>query len=88
MSLITISRSFHEYCRPLICLHYARSAYLITKFCLKLLSLPEKEIRAIVPQGPIRDHLLDELEVLRFRRGRITGSFRFERDNVWVLKFA
>ena len=55
-----------------------RSAYLVTKFCLKLLSLPENEIRAIVPKGPIRDHLLDELEVLRFRRGRITGSFRFD----------
>lgn len=55
-----------------------RSAYLIAKFTLELLSLPEKEIRAIVPKGPIRDHLLDELEVLRFRRGRITGSYRFD----------
>ena len=55
-----------------------RSAYLVTKFCLKLLSLPENEIRAIVPKGPIRDHLLDELQVVRYRRGRITGSFRFD----------
>ena len=55
-----------------------QSVYLITKFALRLLSLPEREIRAIVPNGPVRDHLLDELEVLRFRRGRITGSFRYD----------
>jgi hypothetical protein len=55
-----------------------RSAYLITKFALRLLSLPEREIRAIVPKGPIRDHLLDELQVLRHRNGRLTGSFRFD----------
>lgn len=55
-----------------------KSVYLVTKFALKLLSLPEREIRAIVPPGPVRDHLLDELEVLRFRTGRITGSFRYD----------
>ncbi len=55
-----------------------RTAYLITKFTMKLLSLPEKELRAIVPSGPIRDHLLDNLEVLKFRNGRITGSYRFD----------
>src|SRR5438067_2036072 len=52
-----------------------RSAYLVTQFTLKLLSLPEKEIRSILPRGPICDHLLNELEVLRYRNGRITGSF-------------
>jgi hypothetical protein len=52
--------------------------YLITKFALSLLSLPEREIRAIVPNGPVRDYLIDELEVLRFRSGRITGSFRYD----------
>jgi hypothetical protein len=55
-----------------------QSVYLITKFTLRLLSLPESEIRAIIPKGPIRDHLLDELEVLRYRNGRITGSYRFD----------
>lgn len=55
-----------------------KTAYLITKFTLKLLSLPEKEIRAIIPPGPIRDHLLDNLEVLKYRNGRITGSYRFD----------
>ncbi len=55
-----------------------RTAYLITKFTMRLLSLPEKEIRAIVPKGPIRDYLLNELEVLKYRNGRITGSYRFD----------
>lgn len=55
-----------------------RSAYLVTLFAMRLLSLPEREIRAIIPKGPTRDHLLDQLEVLKFHRGRITGSFRFD----------
>jgi hypothetical protein len=55
-----------------------QSAFLVTQFALKLLSLPEAEIRAIIPAGPIRDHLLDELEVVKYRHGRITGSFRFD----------
>ncbi len=50
----------------------------VTSFCLRLLSLSEKEIRAIVPRGPIRDYLIDELEVLRYRPKRLTGSFRFD----------
>lgn len=55
-----------------------RRVRLVTQFALALLSLPEREIRAIIPKGPVRDHLLDELEVLRFRNGRITGSFRYD----------
>ncbi len=55
-----------------------KSAFLITKFALKLLSLPEAEIRAIIPAGPIRDHLLNELKVVKFRHRRMTGSFRFD----------
>jgi hypothetical protein len=55
-----------------------KSAFLVTEFAMRLLSLPEKEIRAIIPRGPIRDHLLDKLEVLRHRSSRITGSFRFD----------
>lgn len=50
----------------------------ITTFLMRLLSLPEAEIRAIIPRGPVRDYLMDELEVLRFRPKRITGSFRFD----------
>lgn len=55
-----------------------RTSYLITKFTLQLLSLPENEVRAIIPKGPIRDHLLDQLQVLKFRNGRITGSYRYD----------
>lgn len=55
-----------------------RSVYLTTLFVLRLLSLPEREIRAIIPRGPIRDHLLDELQVLRFHRKRMTGTFRYD----------
>jgi len=50
----------------------------ITLFSLRLLSLPEREIRTIIPPGPIRDFLLDELEVLRYRPQRLTGSLRFD----------
>lgn len=55
-----------------------RSCYLITKFCMELLSLPPGDVRAIVPPGPVRDYLINELEVLRHRSGRICGSFRFD----------
>lgn len=50
----------------------------ITTFLMRLLSLPESEIRAIVPRGPLRDYLMDEIEVLRFKSPRLTGSFRFD----------
>jgi hypothetical protein len=50
----------------------------LTLFAMRLLSLPEKEIRAIFPQGPIRDFLLDELEVARFHPQRLIGSFRYD----------
>ncbi len=50
----------------------------VTTFALRLLSLSEKEVRAIVPRGPIRDFLIDELEVLKYRPKRLTGSFRFD----------
>jgi hypothetical protein len=56
----------------------SRSVYLITLFTMRLLSLPEREIRAIIPKGPARDYLIDELEILRFRTGRITGSYRYD----------
>ena len=50
----------------------------ITTFCLRLLTLPEEEVRAIVPRGPIRDLLIDDLKVLKHRPKRLTGSFRFD----------
>jgi hypothetical protein len=56
----------------------AKTAKDITTFTLKLLTLPEKEIRAIVPRGPIRDFLLDELKVVKYRPRRLTGSYRFD----------
>ena len=55
-----------------------RTARDITTFVLRLISLPEAEIRAIVPHGPVRDFLIEELEVLRYRPRRLTGSFRFD----------
>lgn len=55
-----------------------RAAYNITLFALRLLSLPEKEIRAIIPPAPVRDFLIEELAVLRFRTQRLTGCFRFD----------
>lgn len=50
----------------------------LSLFALRFLSLPEKEIKSILPQGPIRDFLIDELNVLKHRSGRIIGSFRFD----------
>lgn len=50
----------------------------ITTFLLKTISLPESEMRAIIPRGPIRNFMLDELEVVKYRKKRITGSFRFD----------
>lgn len=57
----------------------------ITTFCLRLLSLPEKEVRAIVPPGPIADFLINELKVLRFCPRRLAGSFRFDMALVGPL---
>ncbi len=50
----------------------------VTKFLLQVLSLPEQEIKAIVPHGPVRDFLIDELKVLKHNPKRLTGSFRFD----------
>lgn len=50
----------------------------ITTFLLKLISLKPAEIKAIVPEGPIRNFLINELEVLRYQPDRLTGSFRFD----------
>lgn len=50
----------------------------ITTFLLKVISLPEAEVKAIVPEGPLRDYLINELKVLKHQPKRITGSFRFD----------
>jgi hypothetical protein len=55
-----------------------RTARGITEFVLRLVSLPEREVRAIIPRGPIRDFLIEELRVLKYRPRRLTGSFRFD----------
>ena len=55
-----------------------KTAHDLSLFALRLLSLPNNEIKAIVPSGPIRDFLIQELEVLRFRPERLVGSFRFD----------
>ncbi len=55
-----------------------KAAYLISLFSMRLLSLPVREIKSIVPGGPISDFLINELEVLRFRPDRLIGSFRFD----------
>ena len=50
----------------------------ITTFLMKLISLPEEEVKAIIPEGPVRNFLIDELKVLKHRPRRMTGSFRFD----------
>jgi hypothetical protein len=55
-----------------------KAAHDICLFGMRILSLPRQEVEAIVPQGPIRDFLIQELEVLRHRSGRITGSLRLD----------
>ncbi|MFH1830775.1 MAG: hypothetical protein ABH871_08390 [Pseudomonadota bacterium] len=50
----------------------------ITEFVMKLLSLPERELKAILLPSPVTDYLIDELGVLKHRQKRITGSLRFD----------
>jgi len=54
------------------------SARAISSFVMRLLSLPEAELRAILPHTPVAEFLLDELKVLSHRGKRLTGSFRFD----------
>ena len=50
----------------------------ITEMVMKLISLPENEVSAIFPQGPVRDFLLKELKVIKHRPDRLVGSLRFD----------
>lgn len=45
---------------------------------MKLISLPEKEVKAIFPKGPNRDYLINELKILKYRNSRVCGSLRFD----------
>ncbi len=55
-----------------------KTAYQITLFTMRLLDLPTKELKSILPHGPIRDFLIEELEVLKYRPQLRVGSFRFD----------
>lgn len=50
----------------------------IVTFLFKLLELPEEEVKAIIPEGPVRNFLINELHVLKHRPQRMVGSFRFD----------
>lgn len=55
-----------------------KTAYQITLFTMRLLDLPTQELKSLLPRGPIRDFLIEELEVLKFRPQLRVGSFRFD----------
>ncbi len=55
-----------------------RAARDITECLMKILSLPEKELRAVLPGGPVANYLIEELGVLRHRPRRLCGSMRFD----------
>jgi len=50
----------------------------ITEMIMKLITLPEAEVLAIFPAGPVRDFLLKELKVIKNRPDRLVGSLRFD----------
>lgn len=55
-----------------------KSAFEITEMVMKLMTLKESEIKSIFPNGPIRDFLVNELEVIKYRPKRLVGSMRFD----------
>jgi len=55
-----------------------KASYKICLFTMKLLELPTAELKAILPEGPIRDFLIYELEVLKHRPQQLVGSFRYD----------
>lgn len=48
-----------------------KTAKQITEMILKLITLPEAEVQAIFPSGPVRDFLIKELKVLKHRPDRL-----------------
>lgn len=55
-----------------------KTAREITELIMKLITLPEAEVNAIFPEGPVRDFLLKELKVIKHRPERLVGSLRFD----------
>ena len=55
-----------------------RSSKDIMLFLMRLLSLPTKELQAILPPTPITNYLINNLGILRHRPKRLTGSLRFD----------
>lgn len=55
-----------------------KTAKQITELILKLITLPEAEVKAIFPRGPVRDFLINELKVIKHRPDRLVGSLRFD----------
>lgn len=55
-----------------------KTAREITGLIMKLITLPETEVNAIFPEGPVRDFLLKELKVIKHRPERLVGSLRFD----------
>ena len=55
-----------------------KTAKQITELVMKLITLPEAEVMAIFPTGPVRDFLIRELKVLKHRPNRLVGSLRFD----------
>lgn len=55
-----------------------QTAKQITEMIMKLITLPEAEVKAIFPSGPVRDFLINELKVLKHRPDRLVGSLRFD----------
>lgn len=47
-------------------------------FLMRLLSLPSRELQAILPPTPVTDYLIRELGLLKHRPRRLTGSLRFD----------
>lgn len=55
-----------------------KTAKEIAESVMRLITLPEAEVKAIFPNGPIRDYLIHELKVLKYRPDRLVGSLRFD----------
>lgn len=47
-------------------------------FLMRLISLPPKELMAILPPSPVADYLIREFGLLKHRPRRLTGSLRFD----------
>jgi hypothetical protein len=55
-----------------------KSAHEICQAIFRLITLPEAEVLAIFPPGPMRDELIQNLKVLKHRPDRLIGSLRFD----------